>query len=107
MGEKEGGSRMEERIPGLSDNHELTLVNREQAQISGVLHLATFDDEQVVLDTELGTLTLKGEDLHIKQLDLDAGRLSVEGLVTSVLYGPGKGRTGRQKGRGLLDRLLK
>lgn len=94
-------------MPGPAENHELTLTNREQVQISGVLHLATFDDEQIVLDTELGTLTVKGEDLHIKQLDLDAGRLSVEGLVTSVAYGPGKGRLGRQKGRGLLDRLLK
>ncbi len=98
---------MDERELGTAEDHELSLVNREQANITGVLHLATFDDEQIVLDTELGSLTLKGEDLHIKQLDLDAGRLAVEGLITSVTYGPGKGRVGKNKGRGLLDRLLK
>ncbi len=98
---------MEDRTIGLPENHEVTLVNREEAQISGVLHLTTFDDEQIVLDTELGTLTLKGEELHIKHLDLDAGKLLVEGLLTSLAYGPGKGRPGRQKGRGLLERLLK
>jgi sporulation protein YabP len=103
-----GVTRVDERETGFPENHELSLVNRETAQISGVLHLQTFDDEQIVLDTELGALTVKGEDLHIKHLDLDAGKLSVEGLITSVSYGPGgKGRQARGKGRGLLDRLLK
>ncbi len=98
---------MDERELGLAEDHELSLVNREQASISGVLHLATFDDEQIVLDTELGSLTVKGEDLHIKHLDLDAGKLAIEGLIMSVTYGPGKGRAGKNKGRGLLDRLLR
>jgi sporulation protein YabP len=98
-----------EREAGHPDAHELNLVNRETAQVSGVLHLQTFDDEQVVMDTGMGALTIKGEDLHIKHLDLDAGRLAIEGLITGVTYGPGatKGRPVRGKGRGLLDRLLK
>ena len=100
---------MDEREIGLSEDHEISLTNRETAQVSGVLHLQTFDDEQIVLDTELGALTVKGEDLHIKHLDLDAGKLAIEGLITSINYGPGgRGRQARGgKGRGLLDRLLK
>jgi sporulation protein YabP len=88
--------------------HEVTIVNREQMTIRGVLRVDSFDDQEVVLDTDLGTLTVRGEDLHIKQLDLDQGSFAVDGLITSLQYAAGgRGRGVKTKGRGILDRLLR
>jgi sporulation protein YabP len=85
--------------------HRLTIENREQATVTGVVHVASFDDRQIVLDTEMGALTLLGQDLRIKQLDVDAGTFWVEGLLTSAQYAAG--RQGRGASEGLLSRLFR
>lgn len=86
--------------------HVLTLTNREQLQVAGVAAVDSFDDQEIVLQTELGTLTVRGEDLHIKQLDLESGRFAVDGLIHSLVYTSRPGR-GPARGRGFLERLLR
>lgn len=93
---------------GASGQHSLHIVNREQVAIQGVLAVESFDDEEIILETEMGTLTLRGEDLHIKQLDLDSGRFAVEGLISACTYSTPRQRGSRPvKARGFLERLLK
>ncbi|MGE5561121.1 MAG: sporulation protein YabP [Chloroflexota bacterium] len=89
--------------------HKLVLDNREFASIEGVIHVESFDDQEIVLDTEMGIMTLRGEDMKIKQYDQEQGHLTIEGMIVSILYAPGKGRMatkGRQRG-GFFDRLLR
>ena len=52
----------EEGRGGRSTNpiHTVHLSNRESVVIHGVLHVDSFDDQEVILATELGTLTMKG-----------------------------------------------
>lgn len=98
-----------ERAPGMpAMAHVLTLTNREHMAISGVLGVESFDDQEIVLETEYGTLTLRGEELHIKQLDLESAKFEVEGMLVGMQYTGMRGRTGgRTRGKGLFDRLLK
>lgn len=97
MGEKEFGG---------AEGHVVTITNREQVSVGGVIHVDSFDDQEIVVDTDLGTLNLKGEDLHIKQLNLDDGYLEIEGVVNSVSYSlRPKGRGAKAKG--LLERILR
>ncbi len=89
-----------------ANEHEVRITNRESATIKGVLHVESFDEEEIILDTNMGTLTVKGEGLHIKQLDLEQGDFEVEGLINAMQYtsvSKGKGA----KGKGFLQRLLK
>lgn len=89
-------------------NHTLSLVSREQLQITGVVAVDSFDDEEVTLETDMGNLTIRGEELHIKQLDLERGRLEVEGYVNSLHYSQLRQRANRQgRSRGFLERLLR
>ena len=98
---------MPERETGGS-GHGLSITNREQVQVTGVLAVDNFDDEEVTLETELGTLTIRGEELHIRQLDLESGRFQVEGYVNSLQYSTPRQRSGRpSKSRGFLERLLR
>jgi sporulation protein YabP len=93
---------------GGSGRHSLQVLNREQVLVQGVLAVESFDDEEIIMETDLGTLTLRGEDLHIKQLDLETGKFAVEGCISACIYSTPRQRGGRPvKSRGLLDRLLR
>ena len=97
---------MEEKEFAGVEGHVVTITNREQVAVDGVIHVDNFDDQEIVVDTDLGTLTLKGEDLHIKQLNLDDGYLEIEGMVNSIAYSLRvKGRGA--KARGLIERILR
>ena len=90
--------------------HQIVLRARQEATIGGVLHVASFDDHEIVLDTDLGTLTLLGHDLQIKQLDLAQGTFWVEGQIDSLAYtAPRKGDrgVGRQARGGMFGRLFR
>ena len=43
----------------------IILENREKLTISGVLDVLSFDDQIVIVETDLGLLTVKGENLRI------------------------------------------
>lgn len=64
----------------------LILENRSKLSISGVLDVFSFDDQIVILETELGLLTIKGENLHINKLSIDTSEVIVEGEIISISY---------------------
>ena len=49
----------------------LVLENRNKLSISGVKDVLSFDDQVVIMETELGLLTIKGENLKINKLSID------------------------------------
>lgn len=64
----------------------LVLENREKLSISGVLDVLSFDDQVVIVETELGLLTIKGENLRINKLSLDTSEVVVEGQIYNLAY---------------------
>ena len=64
----------------------LILENREKLSISGVLDVLSFDDQVVMVETELGLLTVKGERLKINKLSLDTSEVIVEGDISCLAY---------------------
>lgn len=62
------------------------LENREKLTISGVLDVLSFDDQIVIVETELGLLTVKGENLRINKLSLDTTEIIVEGTISNLAY---------------------
>ncbi len=66
--------------------HNLTLENRKKLIISGVTDVDNFDDKSITASTDIGKLTIKGENLNIKKLSLELGDLEVEGKVSVLSY---------------------
>ena len=64
----------------------IILENREKLSISGVLDVLSFDDQIVILETELGLLTVKGENLRINKLSLDTSEVVVDGEIYNLGY---------------------
>lgn len=82
--------------------HQLTLVEREELTIDGVTNLGSYDEKEIVMETEQGVLTVKGDVLNIKQLSLDKGNIIIEGNIKALVYDEPA-----QAKKGLLGRLLK
>jgi len=64
----------------------LVLENREKLSISGVLDVLSFDDQVVIVETELGLLNVKGDNLRINKLSIDTSEVVVEGDIYSMVY---------------------
>ena len=68
----------------------LVLENRKKLSVSGVNDVLSFDDQFVMVDTELGLLTVKGENIRINKLSLDTAEVIVEGEISSLYYSQNK-----------------
>lgn len=73
-----------ERTNGLP--HQLIMQERSRLEITGVSDVDSFDDTTVIVYTSLGELTLQGRQLHVRQLNLESGSLSVEGQIDALSY---------------------
>ena len=74
----------------------LTLDRREKAVLTGVTDVERFDESEVVLHTHGGRVTLTGSQVHVSSLQLEEGRLLVDGTIDGVVYdgAPGARRSG-------------
>lgn len=64
----------------------LHMENREKLSLAGVEDVSGFDENLILLQTSLGALTIRGEQLHIGRIDLDAGELEVCGSIRELSY---------------------
>ena len=95
---------MEEKS-GLS--HRVVLNDRNQGSLTGILDVISFDESMIVLDTDMGLLTIKGKDLHVSRLTLDKGEIDIEGRPDSLVYSKSEGIKGSSQSffRGCLNDL--
>ena len=84
---------------------EIHMVNRKVMDITGVNNVESFDNEEFLLETELGYLTVRGQNLHMKNLSLEQGMVTIEGLIHSIVYLDGNGAAAKSKG--LFGKLFK
>ena len=64
----------------------IILENRNKLTVSGVKDVLIFDDQVVMIATDLGLLTVKGEDLKINKLNIDTSEVKVEGKINNLSY---------------------
>lgn len=82
----------------------LILENREKLSISGVLDVLSFDDQIVIIETEMGLLTVKGENLKINKLSIDTSEVIVEGDIFELAYSD---ENINKKSSGFLNKIFK
>jgi len=86
-------------------SHEIKMVNRKKMDITGVVNVESFDNEEFLLETELGFLAIRGQNLHMKNLNVENGLVSIEGLVIEMVYVDHS--SGGDKAKGLFSKLFK
>ena len=94
---------MEEKISGRP--HRLMMEDRGKMSMTGIVDVISFDEDQVVLDTDKGLLTIMGKDLCVSRLTLDKGEVDVDGQADSLVYSSNVSL--RRSGESLLSRLFR
>lgn len=84
-----------------SQEQELHLFNRKELELTGVTDVLNYNDQEINLETNLGSLVIIGEELHIQHLDLENFKLVVDGYITHLKYDQ------ESKTKNLFQRLFK
>ena len=88
-----------------SINSAISISERKNIAITGVKKIESFNDEEFLLETLLGYMVIKGENLEIIKLDTYQGNVSIKGLFNSMAYIKENGKA--NKGEGLFSKLFK
>ncbi len=82
--------------------HDLSMKDRKILKLSGVSDVGSFDDQMVVVTTDLGELHVQGKNLHVSKLNLANGEVDIDGLIVALVYS-GDSKTNK----GLLSKIFK
>ena len=74
--------------------HKLELLNREKGNVTGIQDVVSFDENQMILDTDMGLLTVRGKALHVSRLTLEK---DIEGEFESFSYSSNESRRKSQE----------
>jgi len=83
--------------------HQIIMDDRKRAVLTGVTDVASFNEQEVIMLTEEGDISMVGEGLTISHLNLDEGKLTVEGRIAGIEYGDSHA----QKRGGILARVFR
>lgn len=91
-------------VDKVAKGHRLVMENRELIELTGVQKVQSFDPKEIVLETELGILSVKGDQLSIKLLNLEEGLVDLQGYVGALIYHRNPSGASR---RGFLNRVFR
>lgn len=86
-------------------NHSVTINERKNTIINGVKKIDSFDNEEFLLETNMGYMVIKGSELEIIKLDTFQGTVSIKGRVNSLTYMENANK--KEKEESILNKLFK
>lgn len=89
---------MEENI---RKNHNIIVEDRKKFTLTGIKEVLSFDDQTVMLETVMGRLAVKGDDLHLGQFDTEKGDVTGSGKIHALIY------TAPESSQGFFSRIFK
>ncbi len=83
--------------------HEVKIIDRGLIYLSGIDKIISFDSEEFLLESVMGIILLKGENLEIVKLDTHDGVVSIKGVINSMTYDNDK----KKDSESILGKLFK
>ena len=84
--------------------HGVTISERKNIIITGVKKIDSFDEEEFLMETTMGDLIVKGEELEMIKLDTYQGNVSIKGKIDSLTYTDGSKKS---KESGVFNKLFR
>jgi sporulation protein YabP len=82
----------------------LLLENRKKLTINGVIEVINFNENQILLNTDVGTMIIKGQQLKMNKLDVQNGDVVITGKVDAFVYTSDKSKV---KQDSIISRLFR
>ena len=90
--------------PRAPQEHNVRMNNRKEMEISGVKEVDSFDNEEFLLETVMGYMIIRGQNLQLKNLDVGSGAVSIKGKIYELSYVDGESQ---EKAKGFFSKLFK
>ncbi|KMY48167.1 sporulation protein YabP [Peribacillus loiseleuriae] len=84
--------------------HDVTMRGRRLLDITGVKQVESFDNEEFLLETNMGFLSIRGQNLQMKNLDVEKGIVSIKGKIFDLVY---LDEHSGEKAKGFFGKLFK
>ena len=93
-----------EEVPRVEQNHYLKINNRKDLEITGVKEVDSFDNEEFLLETVMGYLIVRGQNLQLKNLDVGEGLVTIKGKIYELSY---VDEHHQEKAKGFFSKLIR
>lgn len=85
-------------------SHELRISDRREIFLTGIKKITSFDNEEFLMESNMGVILLKGHGLEILKLDTHDGNVKIKGKINSFTYLDGESK---QNNEGFFSKLFK
>ncbi len=66
--------------------HSLRLEDRRTLFLDGISDVVSFDEKTVLLVSDLGLLSVEGEELHVVKMNVDTKEFEIVGKIAALAY---------------------
>ncbi len=80
----------------LIGGHELKITDRREIFLSGIKKITSFDNEEFLMESNMGIILLKGSSLEILRLDTHDGNVKIKGKINSFTYLDGENKQDKE-----------
>ncbi|PAV28571.1 sporulation protein YabP [Virgibacillus profundi] len=93
-----------EDVTRVQNDHFVKMNNRKSLEISGVKEVDSFDNEEFLLETQMGYLIVRGQNLQLKNLDVGEGLVTIKGKIYELSY---VDEQQQEKAKGFFSKLFR
>lgn len=86
-------------------SHAVSINERSNIVISGVKKIESFDSEEFLMETSMGFIMIKGDNLEIIKLDTYQGNVTIKGKLNGLNYI--ENLNVKEKEEGVFNKLFK
>ncbi|MEC5426067.1 sporulation protein YabP [Virgibacillus sp. C22-A2] len=94
----------QEPVTRTQTDHSVKINNRKNLEITGVKEVDSFDNEEFLLETVMGYLIVRGQNLQLKNLDVGEGLVTIKGKIYELSY---VDEQQQEKAKGLFSKLFR
>lgn len=93
-----------ENVTRAQTDHTVKMNNRKNLEITGVKEVDSFDNEEFLLETVMGYLIVRGQNLQLKNLDVSEGSVTIKGKIYELSY---VDEQQQEKAKGFFSKLFR
>lgn len=90
--------------PNVIREHKISVVNRKEIELTGVKEVDSFDNEEFLLETNMGFIIIRGKQLQLKNLNVEDGIVQISGRIYELIY---VDEQQGERAKGLFSKLFK